>query len=216
MDFELARRNMVVSQVQTNEVTDPLVIEAIGRVPRERFLPAARQAQAYVDEDVLVADGRWLMEPMVAAKLLQLADVQRSDHALVLPCGSGYMAAVLSHMAGSVVAVEGAGPVRDNATKVLADLGADTVAIVSGQVTDGCPGQAPFDIIVFDGAVAEIPQVILEQLAEGGRCVAMVQNGPVGRATVVQRTGPAFGRRAEFDASIPSLSEFAAKPAFAF
>ena len=73
MDFELARRNMVVSQVQTNEVTDPLVIEAIGRVPRERFLPAARQAQAYVDEDVLVADGRWLMEPMVAAKLLQLA-----------------------------------------------------------------------------------------------------------------------------------------------
>ncbi len=216
MDFELARRNMVDSQIRTNEVSDPLVIEAIGKVPRERFLPTARQSQAYVDEDVPVAEGRWLMEPMVTARLLQLADVQRTDHALVVPCGSGYMAAVLSHMAGSIVAVEEDGKVRDGASKLLAELGADTVAVVSGSVADGYAGQSPYDVIAFDGAVSDIPQSILAQLGDGGRCVAMVQNGPVGRATLVQRTGEAFGRRVEFDASVPVLPEFAAKPGFAF
>lgn len=216
MDFALARKNMVASQVCTNEVTDPLVVEAIGLVPRERFLPAPKQAQAYVDEDIPVADGRWLMEPMVAARLLQLADVQRSDHALVVPCGSGYLAAVLAHMAGSVVAVEEDGPVRDGASKLLAELGADTVAVVSGKITEGCPGQAPFDVIVFDGAVAEIPSDITAQLADGGRCVAVVQNGPIGQATLVQRTGDAFGTRPAFDASVPLLPEFAPKAKFVF
>ena len=216
MDFELARRNMVASQIRTNEVTDPLVINAISQVPRERFLPVPRQAQAYVDEDVPVADGRWLMEPMVAARLLQLADVQRSDHALVCPCGSGYLAAVLSHMAGSVVAVEAEGPVWDGAAKLLAELNADTVAVVAGTVTEGYPGQAPYDVIAIDGAVSAVPQSILEQLADGGRCVAVVQNGPIGRAALVQRTGDAFGSRTEFDASVPVLPEFQPEPAFAF
>ncbi len=216
MDFEAARRNMVASQVCPNEVTDPLVVEAIGRVPRERFLPAPRQSQAYVDEDIPVSDGRWLMEPMVAARLLQLADIQPADHALVVPCGSGYMAAVLAHMAGSVVAVEEDGAMRDGASKLLADLGADTVAVVSGSVTEGCPGQAPFDVIIFDGAVSDIPQNIVDQLADGGRCAAVVQNGPIGQATLIQRTGDAFGKRCEFDASVPVLPEFASKPKFVF
>ncbi|MGB1876946.1 MAG: protein-L-isoaspartate O-methyltransferase family protein [Rhodospirillaceae bacterium] len=216
MDFELARRNMVASQVRTNEVTDPLVIDAIGKVPREKFLPAARQSLAYVDEDLEVAAGRWLMEPMVAARLLQLSDVQASDHALVLPCGTGYIAAVLAHMAGSVVAVEEDGPTKDAASKHLAELGADTVAVVSASVNEGCASQAPYDVIVFDGAVSEIPDGIQQQLADRGRLVAVVQNGPVGRATLVQRTGNAFGKRTEFDASVPLLPEFAAKPAFVF
>lgn len=216
MDFEQARRNMVASQVKTNEVNDPLVIDAISQVPRERFLPSGRQSLAYVDEDLEIAPGRWLMEPMVAARLLQLADVQHTDHALVLPCGTGYIAAVLSHMAGSVVAVEDDGPVKDGASKLLGELGADTVAVVSGSVVDGCPGQAPFDIIVFDGAISSIPQEIQEQLADGGRLVAIVQSGPVGRATLVQRTGNSFGHRTEFDASIPVLPEFAPKPSFVF
>jgi protein-L-isoaspartate(D-aspartate) O-methyltransferase len=216
MDFKLARRNMVASQIRTNEVTDSLVIDAIGTVPRERFLPAARQSLAYVDEDLEVAAGRWLMEPMVAARLLQLADVQGTDHALVLPCGSGYMAALLAHMAGSVVALEQEGPVKDGAAKLLAELGADTVAVVSGSVAEGCPGQAPFDVIVIDGAVSAVPESIRNQLADGGRLVAVVQTGPVGRATLIQRTGDAFGHRVEFDASVPLLPEFSANPAFVF
>jgi len=216
MDFALARRNMVASQICTNEVNDPLVVEAIGLVPRERFLPAPLQAQAYVDEDVQVTDGRWLMEPMVAARLLQLADVQHTDHALVVPCGSGYLAAVLSHMAGSVVAIEADGSMRDGASKLLSELGADTVAVVSGHVADGCPGQSPFDVILFDGAVSEVPEKILDQLSDKGRCVAVVQNGPIGQATLVQRTGSAFGTRIEFDASIPALPEFGAESTFTF
>lgn len=216
MDFEQARRNMVASQVKTNEVNDPLVIDAISQVPRENFLPAARQSLAYVDEDLEISPGRWLMEPMVAARLLQLADVQPTDHALVLPCGTGYMAAVLSYMAGSVVAVEEDGPIKDGASKLLGELGADTVAVVSGAVADGCPDQAPFDVIVFDGAVSAVPAEVQQQLADGGRLVAVIQSGPVGRATLIQRTGDAFGRRAAFDASVPVLPEFAPKPSFAF
>jgi protein-L-isoaspartate(D-aspartate) O-methyltransferase len=198
MDFELARRNMVASQIKTSEVTDPLVIDAIGKVPRERFLPAARQSLAYIDEDLEVAPGRWLMEPMVAAKLIQLADVQATDHVLVVPCGAGYLAAVLAHMAGSVVAVEQEGAVRDAAAKVLSDLGADTVAVIAGDIQTGCAAQAPFDVIIFDGAVSEVPDGIAAQLADGGR------------------TGEAFGRRTEFDAYIPVLPEFQAKISFVF
>lgn len=216
MDFELARRNMVASQIRTNEVTDSLVIEAIGKVPREKFLPTARQSLAYVDEDLEVAPGRCLIEPMVAGRLLQLADVQPTDHALVVPCGTGYIAAVLAHMAGSVVAVEEDGAIKDGAAKLLGELGADTVAVVSATVAEGCPGQAPFDVIVFDGAVSEIPDTIKQQLADGGRLVAIVQNGPIGEATLIQRTGNAFGQRVEFDASVPILPEFAAKPEFVF
>ncbi|MBT6959535.1 MAG: protein-L-isoaspartate O-methyltransferase, partial [Rhodospirillaceae bacterium] len=143
-------------------------------------------------------------------------DVQRSDHVLVLPCGTGYIAAVLAHMAGSIVAAEADGPTKDSAAKLLAELGADTVAVVSATVADGCPGQAPFDVIVFDGAVSEIPDELKQQLADGGRLVAVVQNGPIGQATLVQRTGEAFGHRTEFDASVPVLPEFSAKPAFVF
>ena len=216
MDFTLARRNMVASQIKTNEVTDPLVIDAIGQVPRESFLPAARQSLAYIDEDVEVSTGRWLMEPMVAAKLLQMADIQKSDHALVVPCGAGYLAAVISHMAGSVVAVESDAAQRDAAAKILTGLGADTVAVVGGDIEAGCPDQAPFDVIVFDGAVSAIPDAIATQLADNGRLVAVDVASGVGRATLVQRTGEAFGRRTDFDAHIPVLPEFAGKPAFVF
>jgi len=207
---------MVASQIKTNEVTDPLVVEAIGRVPRESFLPAARQSLAYIDEDVEVSEGRWLMEPMVAAKLLQMADIQATDHVLVVPCGAGYLAAVISHMAGSVVAVDSDPGARDAAGKVLTELGADTVAVVSGDIENGCPDQAPFDVIVFDGAVSQIPEAIMSQLADEGRLVAVETDSGVGRATLVQKSGEALGRRVDFDANIPVLREFAGKPAFVF
>ncbi len=216
MDFEVARRNMVASQIKTNEVTDPLVVDAIGRVPREAFLPAARQSLAYIDEDVKVSEGRWLMEPMVAAKLLQMADVQATDHALVVPCGAGYLAAVMAHMAGSVVAIEADAALRDAAAKVLTELGADTVAVVGGEIEKGCPDQALFDVIIFDGAVSSIPEAIVAQLADDGRLVAVETASGVGRATLIQRTGEAVGRRTDFDAHIPMLPEFAAGPAFVF
>lgn len=207
---------MVASQIKTNEVTDPLVVEAIGRVPRESFLPAARQSLAYIDEDVEVSEGRWLMEPMVAAKLLQMADIQATDHVLVVPCGAGYLAAVISHMAGSVVAIDSDPGARDAAGKVLTELGADTVAVVSGDIENGCPDQAPFDVIVFDGAVSQIPEAIMSQLADEGRLVAVETDSGVGRATLVQKSGEALGRRVDFDANIPVLPEFAGKPAFVF
>ena len=106
MDFAAARRNMVASQIKTNRVADPLVIEAMGNVPRERFLPLEQRQFAYVDEDLSIGQGRVIMEPMVLARMLQLADIQTSDTAMVIGAGAGYSTAVLARMASSVVAVD--------------------------------------------------------------------------------------------------------------
>ena len=216
MDYEIARKNMVLGQIKTNDVTDPLVMNAMSKVPRERFIAASLQSQAYLDGDVSVGDGRWLIQPMVAARLIQLASVQDTDHALVVPCGSGYLAAVVSYLAGSVVAVEESVDLKESAAQVLSDLGMDTVAVVSGQINEGCPSQAPFDVIIFDGSLSQVPKAIKEQLADGGRLVAVIQDKNIGRATLVQRTGGNFGERISFDANIALLPEFRVAESFVF
>ncbi len=216
MNYEIARKNMVLGQIKTNDVTDPLIMNAMSRVPRERFVATSLQSQAYLDGDVSVGDGRWLIQPMIAAKLIQLASIQETDHVLVVPCGSGYLAAILSYLAGSVVAVEDDEALRYSATQLLSDLGADTVAVVSGEVGKGCPSQAPFDVIIFDGAVENIPRDIKEQLADGGRLVVVIQDKNVGRATLVHRTDNTFGEKIAFDANIAVLPDFKGSVGFVF
>jgi len=214
MDFHLARKNMLASQVRTNRVNDPLVIDAMYKVPREVFLPPAKHSFAYLDKDLQFSSGRFLMQPLVAARLLQMAEIQRTDHVLVLPCGCGYLAALLSHMAGSVVAVEEKGEKYSDSSKLLIDSGVDTVAVIEGIVQEGCVAQAPFDAIIFDGGVTDIPEVILGQLAEGGRLVGVIGDPPIGRGTLIRRNGTSFGKREEFDVSIPILPEFKTKASF--
>jgi protein-L-isoaspartate(D-aspartate) O-methyltransferase len=216
MDFAAARKNMVASQVKTNRVTDPLVIEALSEVPREKFLPAEQRNFAYVDEDLPIGKGRVIMEPMVLARLLQMAEVQDTDAALVLGAGAGYSAAVLARMASSVVAVESDPELAARAARVLAELGIDNAAVVTGDLAAGKADQGPFDIIFINGAVEFIPEGLQRQLADGGRLICIVSEGPVGRATIVTRTGDAFGKRQEFDAMTPVLPGFHKKPGFVF
>ena len=216
MDFELARENMVASQILTNRVTDPLVISAVKEVPREAFAPPAQRALAYLDEDLAVAPGRHMMEPMVLARLLQLAEIQPEDSVLVIACGTGYSAAVISKMAASVVAIEGDPDLVDLAAGTLTDLGVDNCAVIRGDVSEGCPSQGPYDVIVIDGAVADLSPSMRDQLADGGRMVYVENSTGVGTAILTLRHGAAFSRRDAFDAQIPVLPEFTSQNQFVF
>ncbi len=216
MDFAAARKNMIASQIKTNRVTDPLVIEAMSVVPRENFIPDAQRAFAYVDKELPIGNGRMIMEPMVLARLLQLADVQTTHAALVIGAGEGYCAAVLSHMARSVLALESDGALVARATKTLADLKAQNVMVVTGDLKAGKPNQGPFDVILINGAVDAIPEALKQQLADGGRLVCIVREGPLGRATLVERSGNAFGQRQDFDCTAALLPGLEKQAMFVF
>lgn len=216
MDFAAARRNMVESQIRPNRVTDERLIAALAMVPREEFVPKALRGIAYIDEDLPIGDGRYLMEPMVLARLIQTAEPAPTDLALIIGVGTGYAAAVLSHLVGGVVAVESDPALAQRAIKTLTGMGNDTVAVIEGPLANGCPVQAPFDVIFFNGAVAEIPGNISAQLAEGGRLVAVVAGNAVGKAVLVAHRRGVLTSREVFDAAIPLLPGFERKSAFVF
>lgn len=217
MDFELARRNMVDNQVRTNRVTDPLVIAALRAIPREVFAPAPQKGVAYLDGDLPVAPGRYLMEPMILARMLQLAEVQTSDAVLDIGCATGYSTAVLGKMASCVVALEESQEMVGWATETLLGLGIDNAVVVEGALAEGLAAQGPYDVIFFNGAVSHVPERIRAQLAEGGRLVAVVRGEKgVGQATLVTRRGGAYGHRTEFDANTHFLPGFTHRPAFVF
>ena len=216
MNFAAARHNMVESQIRPNRVSDEKLIAAFAKIPREEFVPRQLRGVAYVDEAVSLGEGRHLMEPMVLARLIQTAAPAAGDLALVVGCGTGYGAAILSHLVGAVVALEHDPGLAQQATQTLGTLGIDTVAVIAGALDKGCTDQAPFDVILFDGAVPEIPETIASQLAEGGRLVAVVAGSRIGKATLVTRRRGVLTSREVFDAGTPILPGFQRKSAFVF
>ncbi len=219
MDFALARRHMVDSQVLPNRVTDPDLIDALATIPRENFVPEERRSLAYCDEAVDIGNGRFLMEPMIVGRLLQSADVKPTDLTLCIGAATGYLPAILSHVAETVVVVESDKALAATAAENLAQLGIDNVAIMEGNLADGYPKQAPYDFIVFDGAVPEVPHEIGEQLGEGGRMIAIVggtEPGQPGRAMLTTRFHGALSSRQVFDAGTPLLPGFEKPSTFSF
>jgi protein-L-isoaspartate(D-aspartate) O-methyltransferase len=217
VDYAVARRNMVESQIRPNKVTDPLLLAAFLELPREQFLPKAKRGVAYVDEDVELGEGRYLMEPMILARLLQSAEVKPTDIALDIGCGSGYSTAILARLCDTVVAVESSRKLVAEASAVLARLGIDNAAVIEGPLDRGYAKQAPYDVILFSGAVAEVPGVILDQLGEGGRLVAVLDDGSrVRKGTIMTRLGGVVSGRPVFDAATPLLPGFDRKLGFVF
>ncbi|MGD1876234.1 MAG: protein-L-isoaspartate O-methyltransferase [Kiloniellaceae bacterium] len=216
-DFAAARLNMVESQIRTNKVTDPRIVGAFEPVPREVFVGEAKRGIAYVDEDLEVAPGRFLMEPMVLARLLQAAAPKPGDMALDIGCATGYSTAVLAQLAETVVGLEGERALMDAANRTLNALDVDNAVVVEGTLTAGYQKQAPYDVIVFQGAVSAIPDNVKRQLADGGRLVAVVVDAAdIGRGTLVQRAGDGFSSRTLFDAATPMLPGFAREIGFVF
>lgn len=215
---EAARANMIENQLRPNKVTDERLIGAFARLRRELFVPEPMRGVAYVDEDLPLGGGRYLVQPMVAARLLQTAAVDAKDTALVVGAGVGYEAALLSLLARSVVALEDNAELARFGRAALVEHGIASVTYVEAPLAAGHRQKAPYNVILFAGAVAEIPEEIGAQLGEGGRMVAVVRApaGGLGRASVIVRTGAVLAHRVIFEAATPLLPGFVPKPAFVF
>lgn len=207
-DFATRRTMMVDTQVRPNDVTKFPIIAAMLAVPREAFVPASRREAAYVGENVELAPGRVLLEPRNFAKMLDALDIQPSDLVLDIGCGLGYSAAVMARMAEAVVALDS----DEFAAKAEANLsqgGADNVAVVAGSLTEGAAKHGPYDVIVIEGGVEDVPAAILAQLKEGGRVGALVMQGPLGTLRIGRKIDGLVGWRDAFNASAPVLAGFA-------
>jgi len=217
MDFAAARRNMVESQIRTNRVTDGRIVSALGEIPRELFVGEDRAGIAYVDEALALGEGRYLMEPMAFAMLLQAAEIGGDDVVLDIGCATGYSSAVLARLAGTVVALEENAGFAARATELLDELKIDNVAVMEGALSDGHAGQVPYNAIVFSGAAADVPDTIIGQLADGGRLVFIeASKDGVGRGYLIGKYGESISRRHIFDAGSPLLPGFEPRPAFSF
>lgn len=219
-DFAERRVKMVDGQIRTTDVTSAPLLEALLSLPREAFVSPGQRDLAYIDEDIRIADGpqgpRFLMEPSPLAKLMQLAGVEADDRVLLIGCGTGYSAAILSRLAASVVALESDAGLAERARATLAELGCDNVTVVQGALREGHRAGAPYDVIFIDGSVEELPESLAEQLAEGGRMVAVEGQGNAGIARLfVKADGVVTGRRA-FNAAIKPLPGFERVEAFVF
>lgn len=216
MEHAEAVEAMIDGQLRPSEVNDPAILSAIRAVPRTLFVPKAKRGFAYVDEDIEVAPGRALMEPMVFGRLLVAAAVKPVDTVLDIGGATGYSAAVLAQLAESVVALENDAALAEAAEQRLASLDIVNVAVVTGELTAGVEKEAPFDVIYLAGAVDEVPAVILDQLAEGGRLVCVQPASGVGRAQLYTRQTGSIGRRSLFDANIVALPGFQKATSFVF
>ncbi|WP_321392098.1 protein-L-isoaspartate O-methyltransferase [Emcibacter sp.] len=211
-----ARSSMIEGQLRPNNINDENVIEAIASVNREKFVPKAFAGVAYVDEDIRVAEGRYLMEPMVFGRLLSEAHIKPTDLVLDIACGTGYSSAVLARLAEAVVALEEDDGLVETGTAVLAEEACDNVAVVKGDITAGLAKQGPYDLIFINGMVDDVPQTLLEQLSENGRLVCVLNDRGVGKASLVTYKDKVRGVRTLFDAAIPPLAAFARKEEFSF
>lgn len=214
-DFETRRRMMVDTQVRPSDVTKFPIIEAMLHVPREAFVPAALREAAYVGEELDIGGGRVMPDPRLLAKMIELADIQRSDVVLDVACGLGYSTAVLARLAEVVVAVEDDAARADQAQANLADQGVDNAAVMTGPLAAGVAKSAPYDAILVQGAVEEMPEAILAQLREGGRIVAVFAEDGVGAVRLGLKTDDRTSWRFGFNAGAPVLPGFARTRAFA-
>ncbi len=215
--FADARAHMADSQLRPNKVTDPRILQAMRSLPRERFVPPAAAALAYADEDVPLGKGRFLMEPMVLARLLQAAEPMAGEQALVVGAGTGYGAAVLAACGARVTALEEDPDLVAQARALLATL-APGVTVVSGPLAAGWSAGAPYDVILIEGAIHAVPPAIARQLrVEGGRLVSVIGGTDRTNQAILAEATPAGLRAAPiFDCATPLLPSLIPAPAFVF
>ena len=220
--FSEARFNMVESQIRPNQVTDARLLRALLDVPREKFVPSSMQALAYMEEEIVVAQAfagaptRSLMSPMPQARMMQLAEVEPDDLVLDVGCVSGYSTAVLARLAESVVGLECNESLAEQATQALMELEADNAAVVSGPLPEGYASEGPFDVILLNGSVPEVPGGLLKQLKDGGRLIAIIAQSNFGEATLFRNSGGRVSHRSFFDASAQPLPGFEREQEFVF
>jgi protein-L-isoaspartate(D-aspartate) O-methyltransferase len=216
MDYAKARTVMVETQVRPADVTDPALIGALRAVPREIFAPAATQAVAYADAELDVGSGRYLLRPRHLAKLLQALEPRPGEKALELAGGTGYGAALLSACGLRAVVLEPSAAHVPAARGALEAAGHGEVAVASTELATGWPSDAPYDVILLNGAAEIVPEAWLAQLGEGGRLGVIVRQGPAGQARIYRRERGVVSFRVAFDAAPPALPELLAPRHFVF
>jgi protein-L-isoaspartate(D-aspartate) O-methyltransferase len=218
--FSTARQKMVDGQVRPSDVTDTRIIDAMLTVPREAFVPQNQRALAYLDLDLDVSEGgavkRFLIKPAVIAKMMQAADIKDTDNVLVVGCACGYPAALVAKLARHVVATESEPALAVKARDALAGLGLGNLTVKAAAAAEGDSANAPYDVIILNGATEIVPERLYRQLKEGGRLVGVFAMTRPQRATIVTRSHDDFGSRALFDAAIPVLPGLERPPAFVF
>lgn len=215
--FTEARNRMVDSQIRPSKVTDPRIIAAMRHLPRERFVPLPLASRAYADEDVPLAEGRVLVEPIVIARLVQLTSVIAGERALVVAAGSGYGSALLAACGARVTALEESASLQTYARSLLAEL-APSVRLVSGPLSAGWPSGAPYDVILIEGAVPDVPPAICEQLRrQTGRLVTVCAGAAgLGQAVLAEATAAGLRMQPMFDCATPPIPSLTPAPGFVF
>ena len=222
MDFQAARLAMVESQIMPNGVRDPLILNAFASLPREAFVPDANKALAYMDEAILAAPAaggappRYLLPPMVLAKLLQAAAVSPQDHVLDIGGTTGYSAAILAQICAKVDALEATEAAAEAMKQNLKAANAGHVPVHHGPLNQGLEASKPYNLILINGSAAEEPRELFGQLAEGGRLAVIIRQGWQGQAYVFTKSSGAVSGRPVFDAAAEYLPGFEKHQSFVF
>ena len=215
MNDAVARETMIDTQVRPNDVTDRRIHAALRAVPREAFLPKSRHGMAYAEVEHETSEGRYLWRARDFSKLLQMVDVKSSDEVLDLASGSGYAAAILSHLAAVVVGLDDDEAIVNAAAERLNALDIANADVVQGDLKAGLPKQAPFDVIFVNGAVGSIPQSWFDQLKEGGRLAVVIREGHASQARIYVKSAEIISTSRSFDAAPPVLPGFEVPETFA-
>ena len=218
-DFAVLRQRMVDNQIRTSEVTDRDVIRAFLTVPRELFAEPAERPFAYADRELKMAASaptRRMLDPVRLARLVHALPRGPETKAMVVGCGTGYSAAILAQLAGSVVGVEEEPALAALARETLASLGVSNVSVVERKLAEGYTAGAPYDSILVDGAVEILPEFLVKQLKPGGRLATIERDDRVSRATLYERVGEDATKWPLFDAWATLLPGFERRREFVF
>ena len=213
-DFAARRTMMVDTQVRPSDVTKFPIIDAMLTVPREEFVPAAQREAAYMGENLDLGQGRVMLEPRTLAKMLDALSISTGELVLDVGCAMGYSAAVIAHMAEAVVAVEEDESMAQEAQEALTAFGADNVAVHQGPLADGAAQHGPYDVIVVQGGIQQVPQALTDQLKDGGRIACLFMQGALGEVRLGHKRDGIVSWRMVFNASAPVIRGFDAETMF--
>lgn len=213
-EFSTRRVMMVDTQVRPSDVTKFPIIDAMLTVPREIYVPADRREAAYVGENLMIAQGRVMLEARTLAKLLDALDIQPDEMVLDLGCGLGYSTAVIARLAETVVAVEADEALAADAGRLLSEDNVDNAILVTGPLAAGAAKHAPYDVITIEGGVETVPDALLAQLKDGGRIGAIFMDGAVGTVKIGYKSGEQVTWRSAFNAAAPLLDGFVRRKDF--
>ena len=218
MNYELARKNMVENQIRANKVTDTKIIDAFSNVEREIFVPESYREISYNDEDIRLSRNRFMMKPMILARLFQSLSLNGNENILHIGSNSGYASAILSQLCHAVISIESDKKLYEKSINIFSEIGFDNVVPLHGSMEVGVPKESPFDVIFIEGALEEKPKALFDQLNNNGKLVVVLKpsNVNIGKANLFFKLNNEIGNEILFDAQVTKLSIFKSKPKFNF